>query len=184
MAGLGARTHEFALAGQFAQELSRQTGTRIDWHVVGKNGVTARRTIDELVPLIPDETFDYILLGIGGNDVMKLSSPVTWRRDMMELLSILRAKNPAAVIFITNCPMIVYSPIMPEPIKTILWQLSKMHNENILEFTRDLDRVFYYPQPADVTLEGFFADGIHPSEQGYADWAAAMMRHFASHHKW
>jgi lysophospholipase L1-like esterase len=75
VAGLGARTHELALAGQFARHLSSHTGRRIDWQVVGKNGVTARRTIDELVPLVADGPFDYILLGIGGNDVMKLSQP-------------------------------------------------------------------------------------------------------------
>jgi len=184
VAGLGARTHEYALAGRFAEQLAERISERVDWHVIGKNGVTARRTIDELLPLMPNETFDYILVGLGGNDVMRLSSPRKWRRDMLELLGILRERNPEAVIFISNCPMIVYSPIMPEPIKSILWNLSRMHNENILEFTRDLDRVFYYPQPADVTLEGFFADGIHPSEQGYADWSAAMMRYFTDNHKW
>jgi lysophospholipase L1-like esterase len=184
VAGLGARTHELALAGQFAKQLSEHTKRPVEWKVVGKNGVTARRTIDELLPQMPDETFDYILVGLGGNDVMRLSSPVKWRRDMTELLGILRRTHPDAVIFISNCPMIVHSPIMPPPIKTILWTLSRMHNDNIAEFTRGMERVFYYPQPVDVTLEGFFADGLHPSEQGYADWAAAMMRHFTANYKW
>jgi lysophospholipase L1-like esterase len=184
VAGLGARTHEFALAGQFAKYLSEHLGRAVEWRVEGKNGVTARRTIDELLPLMPDEKFDYILIGIGGNDVMKLSSPVKWRRDMLELIGLLRSKQPGAVIFISNCPMIILSPIVPEPIKSILWELSKMHDANIREFTRGMDRVFYYPQPADVTLEGFFADGIHPSEQGYSDWSRAMLAYFSEHHKW
>jgi lysophospholipase L1-like esterase len=184
VAGLGARTHELALAGQFAKRLSEHIDRGVEWNVLGKNGVTARRTIDELLPQMPDERFDYILVGLGGNDVMKLSSPVKWRRDMTELLGILRAKNPNAVIFLSNCPMIVYSPIMPQPIKTILWKLSQMHNDNIMEFTREMDRVFYYPQPVDVRLDGFFADGIHPSEQGYADWSAAMITYFKANHKW
>ena len=154
------------------------------WQVVGKNGVTARRTIDELLPEMPSEHFDYVLVGLGGNDVMKLSSPVKWRRDMTELLSTLRKRQPEAVIFISNCPMIILSPIMPEPVKSILWQLSRMHDANIREFTRDMNRVFYYPQPVDVEIEGFFADGIHPSEKGYGDWSRAMMRYFAEHHKW
>lgn len=183
VAGLGARTHEFALGGQFAKELSLKIGRPVEWHVIGKNGVTARRVIDELLPEMPDEKFDYVLVGLGGNDVMKLSSPIKWRRDMTELLGILREKNPDAVIFISNCPMIVYSPIMPEPVKTILWELSKMHDANIREFTRDMDRVFYYPQPAYVELDGFFADGIHPSEKGCADWTAAMMKYFATIHQ-
>lgn len=184
VAGLGARTHEFSLAGQFAKGLAKRLDRKVEWTVIGRNGVTARRTIDELVPQMPDKEFDHILLGIGGNDVMKLSSPKKWRRDMIELLGILRGKNPNAVIFISNCPMIVYSTAIPHPIKFLLWELSKMHDANIREFSADIDGVHYYPQPVDVKVEGFFADGIHPSEQGYADWADAMLRHFDTTHKW
>lgn len=184
IAGLGARTHEFALAGQFAQRLAARIGKKVNWTVIGKNGVTARRTIDELVPRIPDEKYDYILIGLGGNDVMKLSSPRKWRRDMTDLLGILRDKNPDAVFFLSNCPMIKYSPAMPHPIRFILWELSKLHDANIKELTAAMDGVHYYPQPADVEIEGFFADGIHPSEQGYSDWAEAMMKFFDGKQKW
>lgn len=180
VAGLGARDHERAFAGRFAHSLSKRIGRSVKWGVLGKNGVTARRTIDELVPRMPDGPFDYVLLGLGGNDVMKLSSPRKWRYDMIELIGIVREKSPDSTIFVSNCPMIVYSPIMPEPTKSILWRLSQMHDENIREFSRSLDRVFYYPQPVDVPLEGFFADGLHPSEQGYADWTDAMIRHFVA----
>lgn len=184
VAGLGARTHELAMTGQFAKRLASRIDRKVEWTVIGKNGVTARRTIDELVPQMPDVEFDYILLGIGGNDVMKLSSPKKWRRDMIELLGILRDRNPNAVIFISNCPMIKYSPVMPHPIKFLLWELSKLHNANIKEFTAGMDRVHYFPQPIDVDVSNFFADGIHPSEQGYSDWADAMLRHFDTQHKW
>lgn len=184
VAGLGAKTHELALAGQFAKYLSEHIDRPVEWKVMGKNGVTARRTINELMPHMPDDKLDYVLVGLGGNDVMRLSSPRKWRSDMLELLGILRSKNPDAVIFISNCPMIVFSPIMPEPVKSILWNLSQMHDVNIKEFTRDMDRVFYYPQLVDVPREGFFADGLHPSEQGYRDWSEAMIKYFAANYKW
>ena len=185
VAGLGARDHERSLAGQFAINLSRYLDCSVHWKVLGKNGVTARQTIDELLPQMPDEKFDYILLGIGGNDVMKLSSPIKWRSDMIELLTRLRKKLPETVIFISNCPMIVLSPVIPQPSKALLWQLSQMHDANIREFTRQMERVVYYPQPVGMRLEGFFADGIHPSEQGYAEWAKAMVKYFATRRdKW
>lgn len=184
VAGLGAREHKYALAGQFAHFLSEQIGQPVEWKVVGKNGVTARRTIEELLPRMPPDNFDHILLGIGGNDVMKLSSPRKWRSDMLELISILRKRCPNAVIFITNCPMIIASPVIPQPIKGLLWELSKMHDANIREFVKDLDRVFYFPQPEGLKYDGFFADGIHPSEQGYRDWAEAMMKYFAENYEW
>ena len=184
VAGLGASTHEKSLAGQFGRQLSEHLDRAVEWHVIGKNGVTARQTIDELVPQMPDEAFDFVLVGLGGNDVLKLSSPRKWRRDMFELLGILRSRNPDAVIFLSNCPMIVASPIMPQPLKTILWELSKMHDANIHELAPSMERVFYYPQPVGFRSEGFFADGLHPSEQGYADWAAAMMKYFTTTYKW
>lgn len=184
IAGLGARNHELALTGQFAQRLAMRTGKKVNWTVLGKNGVTARRTINELVPLIPDGTYDYVLIGLGGNDVMKLSSPRKWRRDMTELLGILREGNPDAIFFLSNCPMIKYSPALPHPIRFILWELSKLHDANIKELTAEMDRVYYYPQPVDVQLDGFFADGIHPSEKGYSDWSEAMMNFFDAKHKW
>jgi len=184
VAGLGARTHEFAFAGQFAARLSKRLGKAVEWRVIGKNGVTARRTIDELVPLIPDETFDYVLIGLGGNDVMKLSSPRKWRRDMTELLAVLRGRNPEAAFFLSNCPMIKLSPAIPHPIKFILWELSKLHDANIKDLTAKMDRVFYYHQPRVLEIDGFFADGIHPSEKGYSDWSEAMMKFFDENYKW
>jgi lysophospholipase L1-like esterase len=184
VAGLGASTHELALAGQFARNLSNRIDRPVEWTVVGKSGVTARQTIDELLPGMPERQFDYILIGLGGNDVLKLSTPARWRGDMTELLTGLRDRNPNAVIFLSNCPMIRLSPALPQPLKGILWQLSKLHNDNVSDLTSTMKNVFYYPQPADVTLEGFFADGIHPSERGYADWSAAMMRYFSEHCEW
>jgi lysophospholipase L1-like esterase len=184
VAGLGARSHELALAGQFANQLSARIGRPVHWHVVGKNGVTARRTIDELLPQMPNEPYDFIFVGLGGNDVMKVSSPKKWRRDMNELLARIRDKHPHAPIFLSNCPMIGMSPVIPQPTKAILWHLSQMHNANIIEFTREMPGVYYYRQPAQVKLEGFFADGIHPSEQGYADWSQAMMKFFDENYEW
>jgi len=184
VAGLGARTHDVALAGQFALHLAARIERPVEWTVVGRSGVTARQTIEELLPLVPDRSFDYLLIGLGGNDVLKLSTPARWRHDMTELLGLLRSANPDAVIFLSNCPMVRLSPALPNPLRAILWELSKMHNDNIAELTSQMERVFYYPQPVDVTLEGFFADGIHPSERGYADWASAMMHYFTENHEW
>lgn len=184
VAGLGARSHETALAGQFALRLSARIGRRVKWTVQGKNGVTARRAIDELLPQMPDQRFDHILVGLGGNDVMRLSSPLKWRRDMAELLARLRDRAPEALIFLSNCPMVKLSPAIPQPIRGILSELSKMHDANIEELTGKLDRVHYYRQPRYFEAEGFFADGIHPSEQGYADWAEAMMNYFDTKVEW
>ncbi|HLM01817.1 MAG TPA: SGNH/GDSL hydrolase family protein [Pyrinomonadaceae bacterium] len=176
VAGLGAKTHETALAGQFARVLSEKTGKPVRWHVIGKNGVTAKRALKELLPQIPaGEKFDYIIVGLGGNDVLKLSSPLKWRRNMLKILRKLREKYPESVIFITNVAAIKLSPVLPEPIKFILWRLSRLHNANIKQFVREFTDVYYYEQP-DAVPPDFFADGIHPSEAGYKIWSEEIIK--------
>ena len=178
VAGLGARTHEQALAGRFAYHLSRQIERRVSWDAVGRAGVTARRTINELLPLIPRSNYDHILIAVAGNDVMKLTPPRRWRRDMLELIDLLRENSPASRIFMANCPMIKYAWAVPPPSRQLLWQLSQMHDQNAREFAKLRENVHYFPQPVQVREEGFFSDGVHPSEQGYDDWAAGMIEYF------
>ncbi len=38
----------------------------------------------------------------------------------------------------------------------------------------EMENVFYFHQPNEV-VEGFFADGLHPSEKGYDVWSEAML---------
>jgi lysophospholipase L1-like esterase len=182
-AGLGARTHETALAGQFARFLSEKIGKPVAWHVIGRSGITVKETIRELVPKIPDETYDYVLVALCGNEVLKLRSPRTFRRDMKKLLAILQEKNPNALFFITNAPAVRLSPVLPHPIKFILGHLSALHDANAQEFTAAMKNVFYFHQPSEVP-EGFFSDGIHPSEKGYAVWSKRMIEFFGEKYEW
>jgi lysophospholipase L1-like esterase len=182
-AGMGARTHETALAGQFSRFLGEKINKSVEWHVVGRSGITIKETIDELVPKIPDEKFDYILLALCGNEVLKLRSPISFRRDMTKLLSIMREKNPNATFFITNAPAVRLSPVLPNPIKFILGHLSALHDANAREFTAEMSKVFYFHQPTNVPKD-FWADGIHPSEKGYTAWSKRMIEFFADKYQW
>lgn len=182
-AGVGARTHETGLSGHFARFLSAKIGKSVEWQVIGRSGITVGETIEELVPKIPDEKFDYILVALCGNEVLKLRSPQTFRRNMKKLLEILEAKNEGATFFITNAPAVRLSPILPFPIKQILGHLSAMHDKNAQEFTAEIPRVFYFNQPNYVP-EDFFADGLHPSEKGYEVWSKNMIQFFGEKYKW
>jgi lysophospholipase L1-like esterase len=182
-AGVGARTHENGLAGQFSRFLGEKIGKSVEWQVVGKSGITVKRTIAELVPEIPDEKFDYIMLALCGNEVLSLRSPRTFRRDMRRLIAILKEKNADATFFITNAPAVRLSPILPFPIKSILGQLSAMHDANAREFTAEMSKVFYFHQPSSVPAD-FFADGIHPSEKGYTVWSKRMIEFFEEKYDW
>ena len=182
-AGVGARTHETALAGQFARLLGEKIGKSVEWQVVGRSGITVKETIHELVPKIPDEKFDYIMLALCGNEVLKLRSPRTFRRDMKKLLAILQEKNADTTFFLTNAPAVRLSPVLPFPIKFVLGHLSALHDANAREFTGEMPKVFYFHQPTSVP-EDFWADGIHPSEKGYTAWSKRMIEFFEEKYDW
>ncbi len=182
-AGVGASTHEKALAGNFSRGLSEKTGRAVEWTVVGRSGITVGETIVELVPQIPDVEFDFILLALCGNEVLKLRSPRETRRNMMRLIGILRERHPRATFFITNAPAVRLSPVLPDPLRSVLGYLSALHDANARDFTAQLERVYYFHQPTYV-MEGFFADGIHPSELGYRVWSDRMIEFFQEEYGW
>ncbi|MBK8809577.1 MAG: SGNH/GDSL hydrolase family protein [Acidobacteria bacterium] len=182
-AGVGASTHDNALSGHFSRSLSEKVGQPVDWTVVGRSGITVGETIVELVPQIPEIEFDYILLALCGNEVLKLRSPRETRRDMTRLIGILREKSPRATFFITNAPAIRLSPVLPDPLRSVLGYLSALHDANARDFTAGLERVYYYHQPT-FAPEGFFADGIHPSEFGYQMWSENMIKFFEERYGW
>jgi lysophospholipase L1-like esterase len=177
VAGIGAETHAEALTGQFAKHLSRQIGKTVEWHALGESGITIRRTLRELVPRIPETDFDLIVVALGGNDVFTLNSPQNFRRDMSELLGVLREKNPQSQIFLANVPMVRDFIALPHPLKYVLTQLAKLHHFNAIDLVANLENVFYFDDVERVERD-FFSDGIHPSATGYDQWSEAMVGSF------
>ncbi len=174
VAGVGASTHHEALSGQFAKHLNRNTGHAVEWHAVGKSGITVADTIVELVPKIPEREFDLILVALGGNDLFSFSSPKHWREKASELIRILKGKNPNSEIFLANIPMIRDFIAMPDPLRYLLSRLAKMQHFNTIDFVSKLDDVYYFEE-VDRVDDEFFSDGVHPSASGYDSWSEAMV---------
>lgn len=174
VAGIGARTHAEALTGQFAKHLNVKTGKTVDWEALGKSGITVERTIEEIVPKIPDEEFDLILIALGGNDIFNAKSPQSFRENMFKLLGILRDKNPKAKIFLANVPMVRDFVALPNPLKYILSRLAKLYHLTAIDLVSKMSGTFYFEDVKKVE-DDFFSDGVHPSERGYDLWTEAMV---------
>ncbi|MDQ6787320.1 MAG: SGNH/GDSL hydrolase family protein [Acidobacteriota bacterium] len=174
VAGVGASNHAEALTGQFARHLSEAIGKTVHWHALGESGITVGQTLRKLVPQLPDEEFDVVLIALGGNDVFGLSSPNKWRREMTRLLKILREKYPSAEILIANVPMVRDFRAMPNPLRYVLSRLAKLQHFNSREFVAPLEKIIYFDAVKPVD-DDFFSDGIHPSATGYDLWARDMV---------
>lgn len=174
VAGVGVKTHKEALTGQFSKHLSRKTGKTVHWHAIGESGITVEKTLQTLIPKLPEDKMDVIVVALGGNDVFGLSSPVKWRTDLTELLEILRGKNENATIFLANVPMVRDFIAMPNPLRYVLSRLAKLHHFNAKDLASKMENVIYFDDVKKVTDE-FFSDGVHPSERGYDLWSEAMV---------
>ena len=170
VAGVGAANHTEALTGQFAKHLSAATRKSVHWRALGESGITVRETLQRLIPRLPDEPFDVILIALGGNDVFALSSPRRWRREMTKLLAILTEKYPTAEILVANVPMVRDFRAMPNPLRFVLSRLARLQHFNSREFVAPLENAYYFDRVKRVD-DDFFSDGIHPSSLGYDLWA-------------
>ncbi len=175
VAGVGAKTHAEALAGQLAKFLSLETEKSVRWHALGESGITARETLQRLVPHLPKAEMNLVVVGLGGNDTFKVNSPKGWRRDITEIIETLREKYPNAAILLANSPRIIDFPVLPQPLKFILWRVSQLQHAVGKSLTNAAQNVFYFDETETVD-ERFFSDGIHPSEYGYALWSEAMIK--------
>jgi len=176
VAGVGARSHELAMTGCLARDFSEKTKMKVIWQALGVSGITAKRTTKELVPKIPEEDMNVVVIVLGGNDVFSLRDPFTWRRHWAELLEAVSARQPRAEILIANVPRVKEFPAFPHPLKFVLWSLAKLQHSNMEDFLKETQMV-YFNAPGRF-LQDDFSDGLHPSELGYARWAEAMVMFF------
>lgn len=175
VAGVGAKTHTEALAGQLAKFLSLATEKSVRWHVLGESGITARETLHRLLPNLPNAPIDLIVIGLGGNDAFKVNSPLRWQFEMSRILKILKEKYPRTVILMANSPRIKDFPVLPQPLKFVLWRISKLQHEVGKKLANADENIFYFDEAETVDAR-FFSDGVHPSEYGYTLWSEAMIR--------
>ncbi len=175
VAGVGAKTHTEALAGQLAKFLSLETKKSVRWHALGESGITARETLQRLIPHLPDTEMDLVVVGLGGNDTFKVNSPERWRRDMTKIIETLKKKYPNAAILLANSPRVIDFPVLPQPLKFVLWRVSRLQHAVGKSLANAEENVFYFDE-AEAVDERFFSDGVHPSEYGYALWSEAMIK--------
>lgn len=174
VAGIGAKNHAEAFTGQFAKHFSRKIEKSVYWQAVGQSGITVRGALRELIPVLPREKADLVVVALGANDVFGLASPKKWRRDLSELLEVLSARNPGVKIFVANVPMVRDFIAMPNPLRYVLSRLAKLHHFNAKELISRMENVTYFDDVKRVS-DDFFSDGIHPSISGYDQWTEQMV---------
>ena len=174
VAGVGAATHESALTGQLALALADRVGRPVEWRAVGANGATAACTREMLVPRIPVEPVDAVVVALGVNDVLRLHSPARWRRDLGRLVVAIRDRVGAAPVVLAAMPPMGKFPAFPEPLRSVLGARAAALARATHTLVRHLENVTYCAGTLDDDERYFAVDRFHPSELGYRAWAQHM----------
>ncbi len=174
IAGVGATTLKNALVGQTAEKLSHLLGCRITWDALGSIGAVSRQVIERLVPQLPEDQPDFIILSAGVNDATSLSSVAKWRQNLSRLLEALGSYAPNAIIAVAGIPPLKGFPILPQPMRALFGIRGEIFDKVARAEIARHENAIHVPLDFDPEPHMFSADGFHPSEESYQVFGEMM----------
>lgn len=175
VAGVGVATHEEAITGQLAQALSARLQRPVAWRACGKNGITAREALEQVLPQVPQEEIDIAVVAFGVNDTTAFRSVSAWRRDLRDVLRALEARCRPQLVIVSGVPLVSHFPALPQPLRWVLGMKASVLDRAVRELVSQLPRTAYVPLVLSPRDSGMMAeDGYHPSAAGCAAWAQVL----------
>ena len=174
IAGVGASKLSRALVGQTATALAHERQSRIFWQALGESGYDSARILQNLVPRLPRNTFDYIIVSVGVNDITGFTSIRRWRRNLAVLLRTLLDHSPNALIAVAGVPPLHGFPLLPQPLRATFGMRARVFERVARKLVNDHERCTYVPLDFEPDPSKFAADGYHPSEESYVEFGRHM----------
>lgn len=174
--GTGAMRAEDSIAGRLAHDFpNAEIKNR------GKNGGLIS-DVTKQIDFVRNETFDLIIITVGGNDVWSLTSLRSITKNLNYIFAAAKAMSQGRVFFLLY-NNIGDAPIFPGFIRYFLKRRCNQIQSRITQcamqqkialinlFTEDINNPFL-KSPKKL----FAKDGIHPSSEGYSLWYKRMWR--------
>jgi lysophospholipase L1-like esterase len=175
--GVGVDTHDQGLAGHAARALAGATGGPIHWRVLGRSGASARHLVAEFIDPAVTLDADIVIVALGVNDTISLSSVGSWVRALDVLRRSIHRRAPDAAIVLSGVPPMQHFPAFPPPLRQVLGLRAHVLDRAAITWAAGHPRIAHVPHPRtapDGVAAMFCADRFHPSALGYAQWAAAL----------
>lgn len=172
--GTGASGPAKSVAGQLA---ARSSSLAID--NLARNGARFA-DLDAQLDAAAGKRYDAILIMAGGNDVLELTRESVLRSDIDRIA--VRAKTIAPLVVIMPSGNVGNAPLFFPPLSWLMTSRSKMLHGVVRDEAamRGLAYVDLYRQRADDPFAQEparfnAADGLHPSDDGYAFWLTELL---------
>lgn len=175
VAGIGVTTMTRSVAASTARALARSSGRSVHWHAAGVNGIRIGQALTGLVPQLPEEPFDAVIVVFGVNDTVGLTSVKVWRRQVGAMAVALQQRTGAPVWF-TQVPPMARFTALPQPLRRVVgWRATMLdaalrsHPQRGRDF--ELVRAEFRPDAGQLA-----EDGYHPSARGAETWGRQIAR--------
>ncbi|HJV83069.1 SGNH/GDSL hydrolase family protein [Noviherbaspirillum sp.] len=181
IAGVGVDSHEQAITGRLADALAQRLHRPVAWRACGKNGLTAREALEQLVPELPVEAVDVALVAFGVNDTTVFRPLAAWRRDLGDVLTAVQARCSPRCVIVSGVPPVAHFPALPQPLRWVMGLKAQTLDSAARELAHALPHALYVPLLLDTRDRSMMAsDGYHPSEKGCQAWAELLADAYVS----
>lgn len=174
--GVGARKGGGYVARLFERIERVRPGSRLVNLCV--SGATTGDVLRAQVGRVGDARPTLVTVGIGINDLTRMTAPEQFARNFEEIVTRVREQTDAAVV-VSNLPDIAHAPRVPDFLREDARRGIMLFNERIAAAAarHGLYLADSFEKSAAVIPthpEFFSADGFHPSDEGYEFWAFEM----------
>lgn len=160
-AGVGFTHHEETMTRMVADGLASRNAARVDWQVVAKTGLTAGGIAD-LVDKSELGDPDVVLMSVGANDTKDLHTTARFRRELADLLDLIRERAPRAQILVLGAAPMQILPALQGAIGILLGARSARLGRVAGEVIAGRPGVHHLPTGIPQGPDLFAADGFHP----------------------
>ena len=167
--GTGALRKEESIAGRLGFDYPRASIINL-----GVNGSKTNELIPRLTSL-GDKQYDFILIQIGGNDIVRRTKLVELKQSIDAVLS--EAKKHSDNVMLMTSGNVGIAKLLPFGTRFIFTKRTRAVREIFIEIS-EKNQVLYVDifreskdDPFAQNPEKYFSeDFFHPSSEGYADW--------------
>jgi len=167
-AGVGVNEQKCALTGQLAANLA--VNHKISWQLIASSGFTSNELIKEIQAL-PAQTFNYVLVSVGVNDVSHLTLSKDWLNNLHVILDLLNTKFAEPKVLLTGIPPMHLFTGIPQPLRWCLGKRAQRLNQLMVKVAADKSQCSVLTVNFPITSEYLAEDGVHPSKLAYHVWA-------------
>ncbi len=174
IAGVGAATLANALVGRTAATLAERTACRVGWEALGRTGATSASLLRSLPEQLPEGPFDYLIVSVGVNDLTRIETRRVFRRQLEQLLALLRGRYPDARIAFAGVPPLGLFPLLPQPLRAVFGLRARSFDQVMRDVLQSAPAAVHVPVDFEFRPGAFSEDGFHPSEESYVEFGESM----------